>query len=113
MLLPTYLQLSKGKAATSAHATVVLDRGAAHNRSQLVDGTRSDLGGFLLAGVAAAMLAAGLRRESGGVSALQAPLLSGREGIYLVEVHADSALPVLAEICVMSATSGIRYGGWW
>jgi hypothetical protein len=36
---------------------------------------------------------------SGHCCALQAPLLSGREGNYLVEVHADTALPVLAEIC--------------
>ena len=30
---------------------------------------------------------------------LQAPQLSRREGNYLVEVHADATLPILAEVC--------------
>lgn len=106
-----YLQLSKGEATASTHAAVVLDGRAADDGPQLVDGAGSDLSSLGLASIATALLLAGLWfRVSGHVClvlilrALQAPLLS-REGNYLVKVHADTALPILAEICILSAMS--------
>ncbi len=42
----TYLQLGEGEASAGAHLPVVLDRGAANDGAQLVDGTRGDGRGF-------------------------------------------------------------------
>lgn len=55
-----YLQLSKRETTTGAHATVVFDSRAAHDRSESVDRARSDFGGFRNAGLAAALLTARL-----------------------------------------------------
>jgi hypothetical protein len=49
------------------------------------------------------------------ILALQAPLLSARrvrEGNYLVEVHADTALPVLAEVWEVSVSARIALLIW-
>jgi hypothetical protein len=56
----SYLQLSESESTTSAHTAVVLDSRAAHDRSQPIDGTRSDFGSFRNASLTAALLAAGL-----------------------------------------------------
>ena len=56
----SYLQLGESETSTSAHTTVVLDSRAAHDRSQPIDGTRSDFGSFRNARLTAALLAAGL-----------------------------------------------------
>lgn len=61
--LPTscsYLQLRDREATTGAHTTVVLDGGAAHDRPELVDGTRGELGGLFGARIPARLLLAGL-----------------------------------------------------
>jgi len=55
-----HLQLSQREAAAGAHAAVVFDGGAAHDRPQLVDGTGRDLRDFRYPGLSAAELAAGL-----------------------------------------------------
>lgn len=55
-----YLQLSEGETATSTNTAVVLDGRAADDWPQSVDWTRSDLGGLLVTGIAAALLATGL-----------------------------------------------------
>lgn len=72
-----YLQLQQCKAPSSANTAVVFDRGATDNRSEFVDWSRSDGGSF---------------RETGGATAGLAA--------WLVEVHADTALPVLVEMVV-------------
>lgn len=56
----TYLELSEGETTTSTNAAVVLDGGAADDRSQLVDGARGDLGSLGLTGISARLLLAGL-----------------------------------------------------
>lgn len=55
-----YLELGKRKASAGANATVVLDGRASHNRSQLVDGTRRNGGGFCDTRISATELAARL-----------------------------------------------------
>ncbi len=57
----SYLQLGESEASTSAHTTIVLDSRAAHNRSQSINRTRSDLDSFRNASLTAALLAAGLK----------------------------------------------------
>lgn len=56
----SYLELSQGETTTGADAAVVLDGRASHNRSELVDGTRSDGSSLGLASVASRDLLAGL-----------------------------------------------------
>jgi hypothetical protein len=72
-----YLELSQAETTAGADAAVVLEGRAADNGAELVDGAGSDGGSLSSASVAASLLLAGL-----------------------VEVHADAALPILAEVVV-------------
>lgn len=55
-----YLQLSQSEATAGTDATVVLDSGASHNRSELVDRTGCKGGSLSLAGNTSRGLLAGL-----------------------------------------------------
>lgn len=72
-----YLQLLQRETSTSSCSSVVLDSRALHNRSELVDWSRSNSCGF-------------------GESCCSSSVLSG----WLVEVDSHSSLPVLVEVVV-------------
>lgn len=55
-----YLQLSEGETTASTNAAVVLDRGAANDGAELVGRAGSDSSGLSNAGIATALLLAGL-----------------------------------------------------
>lgn len=55
-----YLQLGQGEATASTNPAVVLDGGAPHNGTQLVNRARSDGSGLRETGVSAAVLTARL-----------------------------------------------------
>lgn len=55
-----YLQLSQGETTASTNTAVVLDGGAAHNGTQLVDGTGSDGSGLGDTVLTSAVLTTGL-----------------------------------------------------
>lgn len=73
----SYLQLNQGETSTGSRTTVVLDGRASDDGSQLVDGSGSDSGGLGQTSSSSSRLAAGL-----------------------VEVDANSTLPVLVEVVV-------------
>lgn len=58
--IKSYLELDEGETSTGANPAVVLKGRASHNRSQLIDGTRSESSGLGLAGCASPCLSAGL-----------------------------------------------------
>ena len=73
----SYLQLLQRKPSTSPRTTIVLESGTSNHRPQLVDRSRRNSGSLRQTSSSAARLAA-----------------------RLVEVHSDTALPVLVEVVV-------------
>ena len=61
--LAIYLQLSQGETTAGTDTAVVLDGGASHNGTQLVDGTGSDGSGLSETVFTSAVLTTGLYRE--------------------------------------------------
>lgn len=112
----SYLQLSQGETTASTNTAVVLDGGAAHNGTQLVDGTGSDGSGLGDTVLTSAVLTTGLNGRMlvhqvrvknfspkpvvGNIVRRERECSSGKfSKSYLVEVHADALLPILAEVC--------------
>lgn len=113
-----YLQLGEGETTASTNPAVVLDSRAPHDGTQLVNRTGSDGGGLCETGLTTAVLTARLefpnKSVSQGAKMLKPGFLSkvllqlvacdairvgkGVSISYLVEVHAHTTLPVLAEI---------------
>jgi hypothetical protein len=73
----SYLQFNQSESSTSSGATVVLDCRASNDGLEFVDRSGSD---------------------GGGLGQTSSP--SSRFAAWLVEVHADPALPVLVEVVV-------------
>lgn len=104
-----YLQLSESESTTGTDTAVVLDSRATHNGTQLVNRTRGNSGGLRKTGLTTAVLAARLQNrkllDNHGSSPRRPEHVVQnmiRESIvsisYLVEVHAHTTLPVLAEV---------------
>jgi hypothetical protein len=115
-----YLQLGKGETTTGTDTAVVLDGRAPHNGTQLVDGARGNSGGLRETGLTTAVLATGLYpKETLSVHHAQKIVQNNSsrqnfiipcclsdtnspsdrfEKAYLLEVHADTTLPVLVEV---------------
>ena len=104
-----YLQLLEGETTSSTNAAVVLDGWATDDWSQLVNWARGDSCGLGETSIAASELATWLLCElepnSNPSSSLPIPILVARVCMYLVEVNANPALPILAEIYPSVSTS--------
>lgn len=102
----SYLELSQGETTAGTDSAVVANGRASHNRSELVDGTRSDGSGLGLTSSASSELLAGLYQRSISRYLILRNCAKSRPVAldflslsYLVEVGAHPALPILAEIC--------------